>query len=77
MSGFPWSAGKIETVLKRGTHKSPKNSIDFLRNEFADMMEKQQWIFLSADMIKRMYGLRLSLTKLVEQKSHSHRMISD
>ena len=52
MSGAPWSTGKTEAALKRGFHKSSKNCIEFLRDEFVDMMKKQQWIVLPADMIK-------------------------
>ena len=48
MSGEPWSEGKIEAALKRGPHSSSKEGIKFLQNEFADMIEKQQWIVLDS-----------------------------
>ena len=65
MLGEPWSDGKIEAALKQGPHSSCKESIKFLQNEFADMINKQQWIVLPADIIKRMFGLRLSPIGLV------------
>ena len=77
MSGVPWSAGKIESALKRGSHKSSENGIDFLRNEFVDMMEKQQWIVLPADMIKQIYNMQLIPIGLVPQKNCRDKMISD
>ena len=69
MSGEPWLEAKIEAALKQGSHSSFKEGIKFLRNEFADMVEKQQWIVLPAAMIKRMFGLRLSPIGLVEQRN--------
>ena len=41
------------------------------------MINKQQWILLPADMIKRMFGLQLSLIGLVPQTNRGDRMISD
>ena len=77
MSGEPWSDGKIEAALKQGPHSLSKERIEFLRNEFSDMINKQQWIILPADMIKRMFGLQLSLIGLVPQTNCCNRMISD
>ena len=77
MSGELWNEGRIEAALKRGPHSSSKEGIEFLRNEFADMIEKQQWIVLPAEMIKRMFGLRLSPIGLVPQTNRRDRMISD
>ena len=41
------------------------------------MFNKQQWIILPADMIKKMFGLRLSPIGLVPQASRCARMIFD
>ena len=41
------------------------------------MINKQQWILLPADMIKKMFWLRLSSIGLVPQTNHRNRMISD
>ena len=77
MSDSNWNKGQIEAALKRGPHSSSKNGIDFLRNEFADMIDKQQWIVLPANMIKKLFRLRLSPIGLVPQNNRRDRMISD
>ena len=41
------------------------------------MINKQQWIVLPANMIKKMFGLRLSPISLVPQTNCRNRMISD
>jgi len=51
--------------------------LKFLRKEYADMVDKQQWIVLPAKMIKDMFGLRLSPLGLVPQRGRRDRMISD
>ena len=68
MSGEPWSDGKIEAALKRGPHFLSKEGIEFLQNEIADMINKQQWIVLPVDMIKRMFSLQLSRIGLVPKR---------
>ena len=77
VSSDPWTPGRIEAALKRGPHSSSKNGIEFLREEYADMIDKQQWIVLPADMIKHLFGLRLSPIGLVPQRNRRDRMISD
>ena len=77
MSDEPWSDGKIEAALKRVPHSSSKNGIEFLRNEFADMVNKQQWTVLPAFMIRKMSGLCLVTIGLVPQTNRQDRMILD
>jgi hypothetical protein len=77
LSGDPWTPRRIEAALKRGPHSSSKKGIEFLREEYADMIDKQQWIVLPADMIKSLFGLRLSPLGLVPQRNRRDRMISD
>ena len=77
MSTDPWVPGRLAAALKRGPHSSAKNGVEFLRDEYADMIEKQQWIVLPADMIKSVFGLRLSPLGLVPQRGRRDRMISD
>ena len=49
------------TALKWGLHKSATEHTSFLREEFASMMEKGQWIVLLYPVAKWILGLRLSL----------------
>ena len=51
--------------------------MDFLRTEYANMMDKQQWTVLPASMVKHIKGLRLSPLGLVLQRNQCDRMISD
>ena len=73
----PWTPSRLEATLKRGPHSSCNDGIEFLREEFADMIEKQQWIVLPADLVKKQFGLRLSPLGLVPQRGRRDRMISD
>ena len=77
MSGKPWSEGQIKAALKQGPYSSSKDGIKFLRNEFANMVKKQQWIILPANMIKKMFGFCLSPIGLVPQANRRACMISD
>ena len=77
ISSEPWSPTRIAAALKRGPHKSSKNGIEFLRDEYADMMNKQQWTVLPAALVQHLFGLRLSPIGLVPQRNRRDRMISD
>ena len=43
MKTTPWSAERIDHALRRGPHQSYHRGIEFLREEYADMMDKEQW----------------------------------
>ena len=67
MKTKPWSSEKIASALRRGPHKSAKGGIEFLREEFCDLLRKQQWTLLPVSMIQHLPGLRLSPIDLVPQ----------
>lgn len=69
--------GANTAALKRGPHKSTKNGIKFLREEFSDMIDKEQWVILPARFLQDIPGLRLSPLGLVPQRDRRDRMISD
>ena len=48
-------------ALKRGPHKSATKHAPFLREEFASMVEKGQWVVIPYSVAKRLPRLRLSL----------------
>ena len=73
----PWSKGRLQSALKRGPHSSSKKGVKFLREEYADMVEKQQWTVLPAKLVLDLPGLRLSPLGLVPQRGRRDRMISD
>ena len=59
MSGS-WTEGERQAALKRGPHRSAKEHTLFLREEFALMIEKGQWVVLPYLVAKGLPGLRLS-----------------
>ncbi|VEU43031.1 unnamed protein product, partial [Pseudo-nitzschia multistriata] len=77
MKGPPWGPGRIAAALARGPHKSSHNGIEFLCEEYADMMDKQQWTVLPAKLVANIPGLQLSPLGLVPQRGCRDRMISD
>ena len=77
ISSSPWTLQKIAVALKCGPHSSSIKGIEFLRNKYADMVEKQQWIVLPASMLKSMFGLCLSPLGLVPQRDRRDCMILD
>ena len=59
MSGS-WTEGERQAALKRGPHRSATEHTLFLREEFASMIEKGQWVVLPYSVAKGLPGLRLS-----------------
>ena len=70
-----WGKGQIEAALNRGPHKSSHNGIKFIREEYSDMMDKQQWTMLPVQLVCNKPGLRLSPLGLVPKRGHHDRMI--
>lgn len=64
----PWNRNRITAALARGPHKSSKESIAFLREEFAGMMLKGHWTMLPARLVKDYLELRLSPLGVVPQR---------
>ena len=64
----PWSPQHLRAALKRGPHKSCSNYIEFLEEEFIDMVHKGQWVVLPYKTAQRYLpdtpprGLSLSVT---------------
>ena len=54
-----WTEGGRLAALKRGPHKSATKHAPFLREEFASVVEKDQWTVLPYLVAKRLPGLRL------------------
>ena len=77
MRGPIWTNARKAQALRRGPHKSARQGIQFLREEFADMIEKEQWVVLPASQVMDMTELRLSPLGLVPQRGRRDRMISD
>ena len=52
MKTAPWSAERIDDALKRDPHQSSHCGIEFMREEYADMMDKEQWTVLPVSLVK-------------------------
>ena len=57
MKTAPWFAERIDDALKRGPCQSSHRGIEFLREEYADMMDKEQWTVLPASLVKDIPGI--------------------
>ena len=73
----PWTQRQVQRALIRGPHKSSFEYLDFLREEFVDMISKGQWIVLPASVATELPGLRVSPPGVVPQRDRRPRWICD
>ena len=73
----PWSREQIDGALQRGAHRSCFEHLEFLEDEFVDMIQKGQWIVLPASEVTNLTGLRLSPPGVVPQLGRRPRWIVD
>jgi len=77
MTTKQWTNGQKTAALQRGPHKSAKEHVDFLREEFTSMMEKGHWALLPARLLKHLPDTRFSPLGVVPQHERRPRTISD
>ena len=68
-----WSQKRCLAAIKRGPHKSCDDHIEFLEQEFIDMMKKGQWVVLPAAIAMSLPGLRISPPGIVPQRGRCPR----
>ena len=73
----PWTRHQVTRALNRGPHKSCFEHLDFLKEEFLDMIAKGQWLVLPAHAVKDLPGLRLSPPGVIPQRDRRPRWICD
>ena len=73
----PWPHKRIEQSMRRGAHKSCFDYLEFLEEEFVDMINKDQWVILPYSVVKDLPGLRLSPPGVVPQRERRPRWICD
>ena len=73
----PWSKPLLSAAIRRGPHRSCFEHIDFLEEEFVDMINKEQWVVLPYSAAKDLPGLRLSPPGVVPQRGRRPRWICD
>ena len=73
----PWTSLTLAEAVKRGPHKSCLDHIDFLEEEFVDMMDKGQWVILPFSVVSTLKNLRISPPGVVPQRGRRPRWICD
>ena len=73
----PWTRHQVQRALRRGPHKSCHEHLDFLHEEFIDMINKGQWIILPYSAVQHLPGLRVSPPGVVPQREHRPCWICD
>ena len=73
----PWHKDRIDAAVARGPHKSAIDRADFLRQEFADMIDKGQWLVLPYSHVRHLHGLRVSPVGVIPQVDRRDRTIVD
>ena len=77
LSTKPWSDRQLRTAIQRGPHRSCIEYIDFLEEEFIDMIRKEQWVILPYSVAKSLPDIRLSPPGVVPQRGRRPRWICD
>lgn len=72
-----WSRRDLDAAIQRGAHRSTLAHGEFLREEFADMVEAGQWIVFPYAWVQDLPGLCLSPTGVVPQRDRRPRTIVD
>jgi hypothetical protein len=73
----PWTCQHLQRALSWGPHCSSLEYIDFLQEEFIDMINKGQWVILPAKAVLHLPGLRLSPPRVVPQRNRCPHWICD
>ena len=81
----PWELKVLEQRLKRGSHKSCNENLDFIREEMLDFVKKGFWTVLPYRLLKEKFkqelrylrDLRLSPMGVVPQRERRPRLIVD
>ena len=53
----PWTSKKVDAAISRGAHPSCNKSLAFLCEEFVNMINKGQFVVLSAKVAKTLPGI--------------------
>jgi hypothetical protein len=77
LNDTPWPIQHKEDCIIRGSHRSATEYIEFVREEFSDMVRKKYWTVLPAAEIIQHEELRLSPLGVVPQHDRRPRIICD
>jgi hypothetical protein len=73
----PWSLHQKLTDLARGSHQSARQHVEFLCEEFIEIIKEGHWVMLSALLLLYEKNLSLSPLGVVPQRNFCPRTICD
>jgi hypothetical protein len=73
----PWNQQQKQDALQQGSHQFAEQHNGFLCEEFVDLIQKRQWVLLTADLVLHEPNLRLSTLGVVTQHDRRPRTICD
>jgi hypothetical protein len=73
----PWTRLQVQRALSWGPHKSAHKYIDYLEEEFVDMINKGQWVVLPYSAVRHLPGLHISPPGVIPQRNRRPRWIVD
>jgi hypothetical protein len=76
-STSPWTSDQVTRALVRGPHASSHDYIDYLHEEFVDMINKGQWLVLPYSAVRHLPGLCISPPGVVPQQERRPHWIVD
>ena len=77
LASKPWTCHQTTQAMHRGPHRSCHNHIQFLEEEFVDMIQKDQWAILPYSIAQHLPNLRISPPGVVPQRNRRPRWIGD
>jgi hypothetical protein len=72
-----WPLAQIDDAALRGPHCSTNEHVDFLCQEFSDMVLSGQWLVLPYSLVRNLPNLRLSPTGVIPQRDRRPQAIVD
>ena len=72
-----WTLERVNEAIARGAHPSCDQAVEFLCEEFVDMIDKRQFIVLPATSAKKLPGLRVLPMGVIPQAGRRARMVAD
>jgi hypothetical protein len=73
----PWTCLQVQSALSRGPHKSAHDYIDYLKEEFVDMINKGQWLVLPYSAVHALPRLRIPPPGVIPQRDRRPHWIVD
>ena len=75
LTSKPWSKNTRNKRMKRGSHQSCQEHLDFLREEMLDFVKKGFWTLLPYRLLQHLPQLRLSPLGIIPQRDRRPRLI--